>query len=127
MITEKTKETITKETIYVTSDGQEFFRRYDARKHERDITPERKFEKRYIEIEDNYSVCYKVLSEEDYNYLVLKEWNDCGKGVYVGPGWYIAHKYDGGDWEDTYEVYKLDSFIQKFMKKLQELQEINES
>lgn len=98
MYSRKIVEYTTPKTIYVTSDGEEFEREYYARRHERDITPERKIVSFscWVGTKDTYITCYKVENKDDYDYLVFKKWNDDGSDMYDGPGWYMAIKYDGG-------------------------------
>ena len=117
-------------TVYVTSDGEEFEQEYFARRHERNITPERKIISSSWDIgaENTYITCYKVENKDDYDYLDFKKWNNCGSGVYDGPGWYMAIKYDGGDYDDSYEIYKVSDYIKILEDSIQTLKDcIDES
>jgi hypothetical protein len=102
-------------TIYgfITSDGYEFASEHEAIMHEDSLIPIRKIEKYYLSLntlDEGGACCYKITEEADLEYLQAKEWNHNGLYEYNGPGWYLTIRHDGGDYNETYEVIKVDDY-----------------
>ncbi len=102
-------------TIYsfITSDGYEFTSEREAIMHEDSLIPIRKIEYYYLSLstlDEGGADCYKITEEADLEYLQAKEWSHNGQDEYDGPGWYLAIRHDGGDYNDTYEVIKVDNY-----------------
>ena len=110
---EKVIKQTTFKTIYVCEDGQEFENKHEAQKHEDNLIPSRKIEEYYLTLDSMDSgggYCYRITEAEDLKYLNAKEWNYHGEFEYEGPGWYLAIFHDGGDYYDTYEIIKVDTY-----------------
>lgn len=102
-------------TIYsfITSDGYEFTSEREAIMHEDSLIPIRKLEDYYLSLstlDEGGAYCYKITEEADLEYLQAKEWNHNGQYEYNGPGWYLAIRHNNGDYDDTYEVIKVDDY-----------------
>ena len=112
--------------VYITSDGKAFTSKRDAEKHEVDLMPEKQIQTDYIEllVTENYECCYKIESEDDLKYLQQKVWHQNAYYHYDGPGWYIAFRNDGGDYEDDYSVVHIQSYIDCLKHDLSVLEEL---
>ena len=102
-------------TIYgfITSDGYEFASEREAIIHEDSLIPIRKIEDYYLSLstlDEGGAYCYKITEEADLEYLQAKQWNHNGQYEYNGPGWYLTIRHSGGDYNDTYEVIKVDDY-----------------
>ena len=100
-------------TVYITEDGQEFNRYYDAVKYEKKLQATRSIEKHNILLstEEENVVLYHLLSQEDYNYAKIIDWDNEVSNGFQGPGWYIVRHIDGGDYRDSYSLTKVDNYI----------------
>lgn len=115
-------------TVYITSDGQEFTSQRMARNHEDSLMPHRNIPTDYVHIftfDDLLGCnCYKIESEEDLKYLNALEWNHNATWDYEGPGWYVAFRSDGGDYDDDYSVSHIQSYIYYLKHDLSVLEEL---
>lgn len=130
MITSKRVKKEVYDTVYVTDDGQEFSSRREAQKHEDSLLAERGIHSEYLGFMhtfDTYITCYEIKSEEDLKYLEAKEWNHNCTYTYDGPGWYIEKKIDGGDYADSYEIIKVDDYIEELEIDLKQLKDLTNS
>ena len=123
-------ERVVTQTVYVASDGREFYFESDCEQYERDleikkhpvfascITGVRTFG------DDYGATLYYLGSQEDYDfwfkhagayYLNVNQWNDgCGNG------WYLFYSVDGGDYADSHYLYKLDEYYRGIRHELKE-------
>lgn len=115
--------------VYITSDGKAFTSKQDAEKHEVELMPEKHIPKNYIELltAEDYGCCYKIESEDDLKYLQQKIWLRNAYYQYDGPGWYIAIRHDGGDYEDDYDVFSVKHYIQNIQHDLNALKELEKN
>ena len=98
---------------FITSDGYEFTSEREAIMHEDSLIPIRKIEDYYLSLstlDEGGVYCYKITEEADLEYLQAKEWDHNGQYEYDGPGWYLVIRHNGGDYNETYEVIKVDSY-----------------
>ena len=111
MITKKEK-TYTK-TVFVTSDGSEYLSYREAQIHEDSLIPNRALMRAhcYLVTEEQTVELIKAESNDDLMYCQAKEWKHNANIEYDGPGWYIVFIFYGGDYDDTYDVLKLDNYI----------------
>ena len=122
-------EKVVKQTVYVASDGKEFFFESDCELYKRNleiknhpvfascITGVRTFG------DDYGATLYYLGSQEDYKFwlahsgayhLVVNQWNDgCGRG------WYLYYSVDGGDYQDDHYLYKLDEYFYEIRHELE--------
>lgn len=108
------KEKIIQTTVYMTSDGKKFNDKNAAEQHEKEILmPEREIESQVISLytQDYFTICYNIQNEDDFYYLVVKKWKHNYSGDFKGPGWYLTFKYDGGDYDDSYDIIKADEYL----------------
>ena len=130
MITSKRVKKEVYDTVYVTEDGREFKSRRDAQKHEDSLIAERGVPWVYtdfINTLENSVFCYNIRSEEDLKYLQAKEWNHNATYTYDGPGWYLVQHFDGGDYDDYYEIIKVDEYIDMLERDLKQLKDLTNS
>ena len=128
MITEKIVTKVVPKKIYVTSDGKEFESKFYANRHEYEIMPERNFQQATFSLDDETTaVCYKIENIDDYRYLSAKKWDISTTNSYVGPGWYMSVRQDGGDYNDWYEVTYLPNYFNNLKEQLQAVEKILES
>lgn len=130
MITSKKVKKEVYDTVYVTEDGKEFSTYREAQKHEDSLLAERGIpwiRTEFINTLDNSCDCFNIRSEEDLRYLQAKEWNHKGSYSYDGPGWYLAQRYDGGDYDDYYEITKVDEYIEMLEADLKQFKNLTKS
>lgn len=125
MKTEKRTKTYTSDyTVYITEDGQEFTRYYEAVKHERQLQAPRNIEKYEVSLaseEDYYIKLYHLLSQEDYDYAQIVDWEGGMRTGFENPGWYLVRKFSGGDYPDEYEMINVKDKISELEADLQTL------
>lgn len=112
--------------VYITSDGKEFTYKREAELHEAKLMPRKQIPTCYIELltTEDYGYCYKIKSEDDLKYLQQKVWFQNAYYHYDGPGWYIAIREDGGDYDDTYTVFSVKHYINNVQHDLDTLKEL---
>ena len=112
--------------VYITNDGKAFTSKQDAEKHEVELMPEKQIPTCYIELltTEDYGYCYKIESEDDLTYLQQKVWCRNAYYQYDGPGWYIAIRQDGGDYEDSYDVFSVKHYMKNLQHDLNALKEL---
>ena len=117
-------------TVYVASDGKEFWFKSDCEMYEKIleiqkhpvfascITGVRTFDDEYG------ATLYYLGSQEDYAFwlahagayhLCVNQWDEG-----YGCGWYLYYSVDGGDYADDQYLYKLDEYINKIQDQLDE-------
>jgi hypothetical protein len=115
-------------TVYITSDGKEFYNESRARQYEATLMPFKNIPNNYIYLythdEDIGCYCYKIESEKDLECLKAIEWNYNAVWDYEGPGWYVAFRHDGGDYADDYSVSHIQSYIHYLKHDLSVLEEL---
>lgn len=127
MITPKKVKKEVYKTVYVTEDGMEFDSRYEAQQHEDSLLSYRKIPCVYSGFLGTLECgvdCYYIESKEDLDFLKAKEWHHNATYVYNGPGWYLAHRFDGGDYSDYYEIIKVDEYIKTLEGDLEQLKDL---
>ena len=113
--------------IYICSDGMEFEIESDARAHEDSLIKKREIKMDYIELNslDCYGAyCYYITEEDDLKYLEVTSWAHNGFYKYKGPGWYMAIKYDGGDYSDSYEITLVEDYIHPLEEDINKLKHL---
>lgn len=100
-------------SVYITDDGKEFQHYYEAMKHEKEMLEPRKIEKHKttLVVEDEPITLYHLLSQEDYNYAKVIDWDDEMRTEFQGPGWYIVYTSVGSDCRDSYFMIRVDDYI----------------
>lgn len=104
-------------TVYIADDGKEFESRYDCQEYEGYTLkkyPEvvRTAKKFYPFDEETSATIYNIKTIEDWQYLESHDWdNSKVDGEFTTPGYYIAVYWDGGDYRDTYHIYKAEKYI----------------
>lgn len=103
---------------YESSDGFEYASRAECESHERTLgfRGVKVVETAINDLNDFYDerpmTLYKVESEADWNVLVERIWfYRQNKRVYPGPGFYVAVQMNGGDYDDEYEIYEYDEYM----------------
>ena len=127
MITPKRIKKEIYKTVYVTEDGEEFDSQYEAQQHEDNLLAYRKIPYVYggfINSLDCGVDCYYIESKDDLEYLKAKEWRRNATCAYAGPGWYLAQRFDGGDYDDYYHIIKLDKYIEMLEADLKQLKDL---
>lgn len=123
MITQKEK--TYKKMVYVTSDGSTYLSYKEAQRHEDSLIPNRPMTRTYCSLENDDTTVDLILikSNGDLEYCQAKEWYHNASIEYDGPGWYIVFRHSGGDYDDTYDVLKLDNYISTLQKDIKNLKE----
>lgn len=126
------KEQVRQSMVYITSDGKEFKYKGDAQRHEEKISmPERSIPCKTVTLhtqDDFYNTfCYNIQNEDDFHYLEVKEWKYNYYGKFDGPGWYLAFRHDGGDYDDDYDIIKLDEYLAQLEEDVENLKDLTNS
>jgi hypothetical protein len=112
-------------TVYKCSDGTTFTSRYQAALHESNyMNGKRKIEQRYLDnpLTGDYWWLHKIDSQEDWDYLYIVAWfQNISEGEYSGPGWYVSIESDGGDYANSYNVFRLDEAMNQMSEFLVDL------
>jgi hypothetical protein len=115
--------------VYVSIDGTRHYDRGSAiRRDALVLSGTRNVEQTSIELPDEeiYMYCYNITCKEDWDYLYYTEWEQNIFGdKYTGPGWYGSIRQDGGDYDDSYEIIKIDSnYFKKYEDYIKELKDL---
>lgn len=121
-------QTVTK-YYYITSDDRTFNNYYDAKRHEAEITLKRDIPSYSVSFDGiDISDCtdiYFIESSEDIKYLQAVKWEfNCDVGEYDGPGWYLCFTNHGGDYEDTYRLYKADTYCKEISQIIDQIKHL---
>lgn len=129
----ETREILTTEhkIYYIADDGTEFTNRRACENYEY----EQERDKRNIQWhacnaigEELPAKLWYIRSEEEFKWLEKTEWaHTYVDGEFSKEGWYIAIFHDGGDYRDDHEVYLLDSYINDYQQKIQEIIDLTKS
>ncbi len=106
-------------SYYVASDGKEFLFKSGCELYEKQLeVKNHPVFKSCIGVhtfwDDDLAKLYYFRDQEDYEF-----WSDNIGVLYFdvnhwendfGPGWYLFYTIDGGDWEDSHYLYKLDEY-----------------
>ena len=120
-------------TIYISQDGTRHYSRSAAVAHDAAIfanTREVKHSGLFLPDDDTWMIVFNITCQEDWDYLYYTEWEqNISYGTeYTGPGWYGSIKHDGGDYDDDYEIIKIDSnYFQKYRDFLNVLNNLTSS
>lgn len=114
-----------KRKVYITDDGTEF----TSQRACEDYEYEQERDKRNIQwyacesiAEEMPAKLWYIHSEEEFKWLEKTEWAHAYvDSEFYGEGWYIAIFHDGGDYRDEYEINRLDTYIQYYEDKIQEI------
>ena len=112
---------------YITDDGKVFEDFWQARKHELETLQPRTIWRRkfYMQTIGKNVTIYYLSSKEDYNYIRITELEDQVEELgYEDPGFYLAVKYDGGDYADTYSLLPLHVYTDDLENDLNEIKHL---
>ena len=74
---------------------------------------------------DKTVTIYYLKSKEDFDYIAITELEDqVDEGTYGEEGFYLAIKYDGGDYADTYSLLPLPIYINDLNSDLDEIKHL---
>ena len=112
---------------YITEDGKVFEDFWQARKHELETLQPRTIWRRkfFMRTMDKTVTIYYLKSKEDFDYIAITELEDqVDEGTYGEEGFYLAIKYDGGDYADTYSLLPLPIYINDLNSDLDEIKHL---
>ena len=99
-------------TVYVSQDGTRYYNKSAAIAHDAAIfanTRKIKQDGLFLPDDETYMRVFNITCKEDWNYLYYTEWEQSIFGdKYTGPGWYGSIWHSGGDYDDSYEIIKID-------------------
>lgn len=113
--------------VYITEDGKEFTREYDAKLHEsRILEGTRKIKTHYYKtFDENYAQLWYITCPEDLDYVErvhLLYYYEIDK--YDEPGWYMTVCNYGGDGPDSHDIYKVNNYLKELEERLNELKDL---
>ena len=120
-------------TVYISQDGERYYSRSAAVAHDAAIfanTREVKHDGLFLPDDETWMRVFNITCQEDWDYLYYTEWEqNISYGTeYTGPGWYGSIKHDGGDYDDDYEIIKIDSsYFKKYEDFIRELKQLTSS
>lgn len=115
--------------VYISIDGTCHYDRTSAIIHDAaSLAGTRYVEQESIDLPDDetWMRVFNVTCKEDWNYLYYTEWEQNTFGSdYTGPSWYGSIRHDGGDYDDEYEIIKIDeNYFQKYNNFLNKLKNL---
>lgn len=116
--------------VWVADDGTEYAYRSNAIRHDAELMLNNNYRKItrdgiMLPDEDGYMDLYFIKDEDDWKFLYYTEWEQNTIGEeFTGAGWYGSIVHDGGDYPDTYEIIKIESYLHKQEVYLQELKHL---
>ena len=112
---------------YITEDGKTFEDFWQAKKHELETLQPRTIWRRkfFMRTMEKTVTIYYLKSKEDFDYIAITELEDqVDEGTYHEEGFYLAIKYDGGDYADTYSLLPLHIYTNDLRSDLEEIKHL---
>ena len=112
---------------YITEDGKIFEDFWQAKKHELEALQPRTIWRRkfFMRTMEKTVTIYYLKSKEDFDYIAITELDDqVDEGTYDEEGFYLAIKYDGGDYADTYSLLPLHIYTNDLSCDLDEIKHL---
>ena len=112
---------------YITEDGKTFEDFLQAKKHELETLQPRTIWRRkfFMRTMEKTVTIYYLKSKEDFDYIAITELEDqVDEGTYREEGFYLAIKYDGGDYTDTYSLLPLHIYTNDLRSDLEEIKHL---